>query len=109
MDIPGVLAELGLSEGEIKVYLALLKLSSVPVSKIKEETQMHRTTIYDFLEKLLNKGLINYVIRNNVKYYTAANPTKLFEFLKEKQDHLQTILPELQKLHQFQQEETKVE
>lgn len=109
MDVRSVLSELGLSEGEIKVYLALLKLGSTPVSKIKEETNLHRTTIYDFLEKLLNKGLMSYVIRNNVKYYSAAPPQKLFDFLKEKQDKLEQVLPELQKLHQFQQEEVKVE
>ncbi|MFH1053398.1 MAG: helix-turn-helix domain-containing protein [Candidatus Woesearchaeota archaeon] len=109
MDVRTVLGELGLSEGETKVYLALLKLGSSPVSKVKEETQLHRTTIYDFVEKLLNKGLINYVIRNNVKYYKAADPQKLVEFLKEKQDHLLKVMPELDKLAKFTKEEVKVE
>ena len=66
MDVKQVLSELGLSEGEIKVYMALLKLGSSPVSALKEETKLHRTTIYDFIEKLLNKGLVNHVIKNNV-------------------------------------------
>jgi len=104
-----VLNELGLSEGEIKVYLALLKLGSIPVSKIKEETNLHRTTIYDFVEKLLNKGLISYVIKNNVKYYRATHPNKLAEFLKEKQEHLEKILPELNKLAKLKKEEVKIE
>ncbi|MFH1316920.1 MAG: helix-turn-helix domain-containing protein [Candidatus Woesearchaeota archaeon] len=109
MDVKTVLGELGLSEGESKVYLALLKLGSSPVSKVKEETQLHRTTIYDFVEKLLNKGLINYVVRNNVKYYKAADPQKLMEFLKEKQDHLLKVMPELDKMAKFTKEEVKVE
>ena len=109
MDVRTVLAELGLSEGEIAVYVALLKLGSSPVSAIKEETTLHRTTIYDFVEKLLNKGLINYVVHNNVKYYNATEPQKLVEFLKEKQDHLQQILPELTALTKFRKEEVKVE
>ncbi len=109
MNVRTVLAELGLSEGEITVYLALLKLGSSPVSSIKEETNLHRTTIYDFVERLLNRGLINYVVRNNVKYYNATEPQKLVEFLKEKQDHLQQILPELTALTTFRKEEVKVE
>ena len=109
MDFQHVLGELGLSDGEIKVYVALLKLGSSPVSDIKEETNLHRTTIYDFVEKLLNKGLINYVVKNNVKYYNASGPQKLVDFLKEKQDHLQQVMPELEKLSAFHKEETKVE
>ncbi len=109
MDEKAVLSELGLSEGEIKVYLALLKLGPIQVSKIKEETKLHRTTIYDFLEKLLNKGLASYVVRNNVKYYNAADPNMLVGFLKEKQEHLNQILPELNKLAKFKKEEVKVE
>ena len=109
MDIQSVLKELGLSEGEIKVYLALLKLGSCPVSKVKEETELHRTTIYDFVEKLLNKGLINYVVKNNVKYYNAAHPNKLLEYLKEKQNNLSQILPELVEISKFEKEEVSVE
>ena len=109
MDTKSVLEELGLSEGEIKVYLALLKLGAIPVSKIKEETNLHRTTIYDFLEKLINKGLVSYVIKNNVKYYGATHPEKLMEFLNEKQNHLKQVLPELVKLTEFNREEVKVE
>ncbi len=109
MDTKSVLAELGLSDGEISVYLALLKLGSCPVSKVKEETELHRTTIYDFVEKLLNKGLVNYVIKNNVKYYNATNPNKLQDYLNEKQDRLKQILPALNELAKFQKEEIKVE
>ncbi len=109
MDIKSVLEELGLSSGEIEVYLALLKLGSNPVSRVKEETGLHRTTIYDFIEKLLNKGLVSYVIRNNIKYYNAAHPNKLVEFLNEKQKRLAEVLPRLNELADFHQEEVKVE
>ena len=49
MEINKVLENLGLKEGEIKVYLDLLKFNQSSVAKIKERTQLHRTTIYDFL------------------------------------------------------------
>ncbi len=108
-DIKTVLGELGLSEGETKVYMALLKLGSCPVSALKEETNLHRTTIYDFIEKLLNKGLANYVIKNNVKYYNATHPAKLGDFLQQKAMKLKEVMPELVKLSDFHKEDLKVE
>lgn len=109
MEVDKALSEIGLSEGEIKVYLSLLKLGSVPVSQIKEETKLHRTTIYDFIEKLLNKGLVNYVIKNNVKFYKATHPNKLLEFVEEKEKNVKEILPQLKELAEFKKEELKVE
>lgn len=109
MEPEKVLEQIGLSKNEIKVYLALLKLGSVQVSKIKEETKLHRTGIYDIAEKLLNKGLINYVIKNNVKHYKATHPNKLLEYVKEKEESVKEILSNLIKLAEFQKEEFKVE
>lgn len=108
METQQILKDIGLSDGEIKVYLALLKLGSVPISKIKEETNLHRTTIYDFVEKLLNKGLVSYVIKNNIKHYKATHPTKLLDFVKEKEENINGILPDLIKLTEFKKEEINV-
>ena len=104
-----VLESIGLGEGERKVYLALLKLGSVPVQKLKEETNLHRTTIYDFIEKLLNKGLVNYVIQGGTKFFKATHPNKLLEYVREKEEGVQDILPELRKLAEFQKEKITVE
>ncbi|MFH1511621.1 MAG: helix-turn-helix domain-containing protein [Candidatus Woesearchaeota archaeon] len=98
MDIKNTLKDIGLSEGEAETYLALLKLGSVAASKIKEETGLHRTTIYDFLEKLVNKGLANFVIVENVKQYKAVHPQKLIEYLKEKEENVSEMMPEILKL-----------
>lgn len=108
-DVEEALKSIGMSEGEIKVYLALLKLGSIQVSKIKEETGLHRTTIYDFIEKLQNKGLISYVIQNNIKFFKAAEPDKLFDIIKEKQEKVRSIMKHLKTLSQHQEEEIEVE
>ena len=107
--IENALESIGLSTGEIKVYLALLKIGSSQVSKIKQETNQHRTTIYDFIEKLQNKGLINYVIKNNIKFFKAASPEKLFDIIKEKQENLKLVIKDLKKIHQEKEEEIEVE
>lgn len=109
MNVENALKEVGLSDGESKVYLSLLKLGSSQVSKIKEDTKLHRTTIYDFLEKLLNKGLASYVVKNSVKYYSAAHPSKLVDFIKEKEENIRKIIPALEKISEFEKNEIKVE
>src|SRR3989338_3324676 len=98
MGYENVLNGLGLSEGEIKIYIALLKLGPVPVNKIKEETRIHRTAIYDFLEKLKNRGLVSCVVENKVNQYSAAHPNKLLDVIGEREDSIRAIVPELTNL-----------
>ncbi|MCK4590012.1 MAG: helix-turn-helix domain-containing protein [Nanoarchaeota archaeon] len=109
MDIPAVLSELGLSEGEAKVYLALLKLGPSPVGVITKKTGQHRTTIYDFLDHLLEKGLVSHSTKEGVKIYKVAHPSRLMDFLKEKEDHLNQIMSELNKLYEYKKEELSIE
>ncbi len=109
MDVEETLEKIGLSTGERKVFLELLKLGSSPVIRIKEKTNLHRTTIYDFLEKLINKGLVNFVIKNNVKYYKVTDPRKLLDFVKEKEAQVKQILPSLIQMSSFSKEDFSVE
>lgn len=90
-----ILERAGLSKGEIEIYLVLLKLGSSLVSKIAQETGLHRTNIYDTLEKLREKGMVSYVIKENRKYYSASNPDKLLDYIKEREAEIESILPEL--------------
>lgn len=109
MDETQALKDLGLSDGEVKVYVALLKLGQTTASTLTKETGQHRTTIYDFLDHLSEKGLVSSVIKAGVKYYKAANPEKLIELLKEKEENLKQILPRLKALSSVLQEEISVE
>ena len=104
-----ILERVGLSKGEIEVYLTLLKLGSSLVSKIAQETGLHRTNIYDTLEKLKEKGLASYVIKENRKYYSASNPDKLLDYVKEKETEIKSILPELKEYLNISRSESIVE
>ena len=95
MDIQ-ILREIGLSMTEAKVYLALLGLHSALAGEITKRSQINRTNVYDALERLIEKGLVTYVISANRKLFEPVNPERLNELLKEKQERFKTILPELQ-------------
>lgn len=87
--------ELGLSRNEAKVYTALLHLGSVPVGKIASESKIHRTNVYDTLDRLIEKGLVSYVQKDDVKHYQATEPDNLFSIIREKEARLQSLLPQL--------------
>ena len=61
-----ILEEVGLTGNEIKVYLALLELGSVTAGDILKKIELHRGAVYDTLDKLIDKGLVSYFIKNNV-------------------------------------------
>ncbi len=109
MELAKLLQNLGLEEKECKVYLVLLQLGETTATKISEKTNLDRTLIYQLANKLIEKGLVSYIIKNNVKYFSSANPKKLLQDLKEKELQLQEAMPELVSLAKTKEEETKVE
>lgn len=105
----GILKELGLTNNEIEVYLTLLKAGSVSVNTIAEKSGLHRQAAYDALDRLLEKGFVNFALKNNKKHFQAIHPEKIEEYLKEKEEKFKLILPELIKLTQIPKEDTSVE
>ncbi|MDD5738762.1 MAG: helix-turn-helix domain-containing protein [Candidatus Pacebacteria bacterium] len=96
------LVEIGFTEKEAMVYLALLEMGPSTVSEIGRQAKINRTTGYDILEMLCSKGLVNALGEGTVKKYTAENPEKIVAFSKNKfqeaQDQLEAskkLLPEL--------------
>jgi len=78
------LEEIGLNKSEIKVYLSLLKLGSSSTGPIISESKTANSKIYEVLEKLIQKGLVSHFTKENVKYYKAASPKMILEYLNEK-------------------------
>jgi len=98
MDIK-ILQGLGLTDKEIEVYLALLELGPSLAGQISRKTGIHRRNIYDITGRLIKKGLIGYIIKNNRRLFEAVNPNKFEDILKQKQEELQKNLPFLQELY----------
>ena len=92
-----LLEDLGLTKGEIKVYLTLLKLGETTTGKIIEEAQISSGKIYEILEKLIKKGLASYTIEEKTKYFSAASPNRILDYLHEKEKILKEKKQELLK------------
>lgn len=103
------LEEAGLSHGETTVYTTLLKLGQSPVSELAKQTGLHRTNIYDTLEKLKEKGLVSTVIHHDKQHFIAAPPKRLLEYIDERKAHVQGLLPELERMHTQPRSDATVE
>lgn len=83
-----LLEEIGLTKGEIKVYITLLKIGETTTGKIIEEAQISSGKIYEILEKLIKKGLVSFVIKEKTKYFSPASPNRILDYLHEKKEEL---------------------
>ncbi|MAF35799.1 hypothetical protein CL622_01630 [archaeon] len=93
-----VLQEFGLTNAEVKVYINLLEFGESTASEVSKRTGKNRTFTYDRLKKLSDFGLVSFIIKDYKKYFIAANPSQLLSILKEREERIQGILPELKKL-----------
>ena len=109
-----VLENIGLTEGEIKVYLALIKLGPSTSGPITDSSGVSRSKVYNILERLMQKALVSFIIKQKTRYYQAEDPTKIRSYLNKKQHEFELqkaevdkLIPELQL--QKQLEKTKSE
>jgi sugar-specific transcriptional regulator TrmB len=84
------LKELGLSEQEAKIYLALVKLGKSTANTIASEAGVSYGTIYTILSKMEREGLVK-TVPEQTKKFIAAHPRDLLERIDKKEKHLQFL------------------
>lgn len=92
------LESLGLSEKESLVYMALLELGQVGSSKIIKKTSLHGQYVYDCLDSLEKKGLIQHVIKNGRKKFSAKNPKTLVGLIERQKATASAVAEKLKEL-----------
>lgn len=93
-----ILRKFGLSQSEIKVYLAILGLGASLAGDITKKANINRSNCYDAIQRLIEKGLVSYVIKANRKYFQAETPQKFLELLKEEENQLKIKEEEIKKI-----------
>jgi sugar-specific transcriptional regulator TrmB len=99
-----LLEEIGLTNSEITIYTTLLRTGAIKAGALVREVNLHRSRIYESINRLTEKGLLSYVIKNNVRYFEATDPERLVTYieeqkekLNEKEKSIKKIIPELKK------------
>jgi len=100
-----VLKNAGFTEGEAKVYMALLVSGESKVGPIIKASSISRSKVYDILERLIRKHVVSKVEKKDAMWYQALPPNSLLDVIREKekelkheQDILQKALPRLMTL-----------
>jgi DNA-binding MarR family transcriptional regulator len=96
------LRKAGLTDGEIRVYLALLGLGVSTIGPILGKSRVTKSIIYRILDQLIDKGIVSYIIKDKTKHFQAEQPQKLIAYVEKKEEELEetkkkieAMLPEL--------------
>lgn len=93
-----ILEKIGLTKGEARVYLSLLKLGASTIGRIIKDANVSNSKIYDILDRLNKKGLVGTIIINNRKNFEAKDPLRLKEFIEIKEEELKDEKQEIEEL-----------
>ncbi|MDP9249673.1 MAG: hypothetical protein M3M85_04175 [bacterium] len=102
-----LLLSMDFSEKEASVYLAILALGRGTASQIARAAHIHRTTVYEILGELFDKGLVTLSGREPKQEYVAEAPENLKNFLaaqlQKKKEELENaenlLIPQLKAIH----------
>ncbi len=104
-----ILQNLGFTQAEAKVYITLLKLGSIKVGKIIEKSGLQSSTIHNTLHSLIDKGIVNYVLKGKMKIYQAVDPNLVLKEYEEKEQKFKEIIPKLESLQKLSEEKQQAE
>lgn len=98
-----ILEEIGFSKGEVKVYFALLELGQTTIGPLSKKANVTAAKVYTILEKLTRKGLVGEIIKSGTKYFEAASPKRIIDYLDERtkkineqKNEIREIIPKIE-------------
>jgi predicted transcriptional regulator len=110
------LTKIGLTEGEIKIYDALLELGETTRTELAKKSGISPSKIYDVVNRMMEKGIVSSVKKHGVLHFSAANPDRLRDFLEKKEEEIKSeklvvdaLLPSLLARYMEKEEKTDVE
>lgn len=110
------LQRLGFTEGEIKVYSALLDTGETTRTELAKKSGISPSKVYDVANRLIEKGIVSSVKKNGIMHFSAASPERLKDFIQHKEESVQEerklvdeIMPLLISKYTMHEERTDIE
>ena len=107
-DIYADLEKLNFSVNEAKVYLTLIKLGPSLAGRIAKEANLDRSSTYNALKQLTERGIVSTVFEKKRTIYVPADPKKIIDYYKEKEEVANRIIPSLRELFKVKKEKKNV-
>lgn len=99
MELKNQLEQLDLTGKKADVYLACLELGSATVIEIAKKAGIKRTTAYDILLDLIQKGLVSETSKGKKRLFVGEDPEKIKKDLQGKERLISEILPMLKSVY----------
>lgn len=102
MKVEQRLQDIGLSEPESAIYLALLRSGGLPASAVAKEVGLRRTTAYAILKGLAQKGFVEVFIKRGRQIFIAEKPRNVAGYFEKKLQAFTDGIPLLESLEKKQ-------
>ncbi len=106
MEIQPLLQQLGFSDKESRVYLALLSGGPSSVRRLADHSDMNRGSVYDVLKSLQRMGVVGFYQKHKKQFFMAEDPEKLVDAVERREQsfaalrrRLAELLPEIRSLY----------
>lgn len=96
--IIGQLQQLNLSLNEAKVYEALLSIGQTSTGEIIKRTGLHRSVVYETLDKLIARKLVIKIDKQKIAFYQITDPSRILQNIKAQEEIALDLLPKLKDL-----------
>ncbi len=89
------LEKLGLSENQAKIYLSFLEKGPQFLQELSKNTRIKRTTLYLSIGQMIEKDLVEVIIKSRRKQYYIKNPQLFLRRIRERYNLLDALMPQL--------------
>lgn len=99
------LTNIGFTDKQAQVYLALLKLGKGSAYAISEQSGLKKPTTYVILDELIEKGAAHRIPRASKRIYKPVAPEILFHDAEHRMDEAKKLLPSLKSIGSIKTQE----
>lgn len=89
---------LGITKNELKVYETLLRCGASTISSLSHKAKLNQRSAYDYIERLIFKGLVGQVKVNNKRLFLGLNPEMLSVIIQDEKREIEEKFNELENL-----------
>jgi len=92
-----VLEKIGFTNAQAKIYLVLLEIGQSKVGRIIEKSGLQSSVVHNNLNKLIENGMVNFILLGKIKLYFVANPKVLSKYVEEQKREIDSLIPDFEK------------
>ena len=92
------LQSLNFSPNEARVYAAILEIGRTSAGAVIKKTGLHRSVVYETLDKLIGRKLVFKLTKGNITYFQPTDPQRILQNIRNKKDLALELIPDLNKL-----------